>query len=152
MLQVVRGGAVHDVVVIGSGAGGGTVTKVLADLGVSVLLLEAGPMLDPAKDFKEHQWSYQTPDRGAGPHGESYFGRFVDSFSASFGGRQIEGEPYSVAPGSEFIWFRSRVLGGRTNHYGRISLRFADYDFTPYSRDGLGTDWPLTYDGLAPYL
>ena len=42
MLQLVRGGPVYDVVVIGSGAGGDTVTKVLADLGVSVLLLEAG--------------------------------------------------------------------------------------------------------------
>jgi choline dehydrogenase-like flavoprotein len=42
------------VVVIGSGAGGGTVAKVLADLGVSVLLLEAGPVFNPAKDIKEH--------------------------------------------------------------------------------------------------
>ena len=64
MFQIIRGGAVADVVVIGSGAGGGTVTKVLTDLGVSVTLLEAGPMLNPAKDFKEHMWPYQVPHRG----------------------------------------------------------------------------------------
>src|SRR6185369_3597103 len=63
----------------------------------------------------------------------------------------IEGEPYTVAKDNEFRWFRSRILGGRTNHYGRISLRFADYDFKPYSTDGLGIDWPVTYDEIAPY-
>ena len=41
-------------------------------------------------------------------------------------------------------------MGGRTNHYGRISLRFSDYDFKPYSFDGLGTDWPVTYDEMSP--
>ena len=72
-------------------------------------------------------------------------------FTASFGGWKLAGEPYTVAPGDKFHWFRSRMVGGRTNHYGRISLRFADYDFAPYTRDGLGTDWPITYDELAPY-
>ena len=55
------------------------------------------------------------------------------TYSATYGGAQLEGEPYTVAPGSEFSWFRSRVLGGRTNHYGRVTLRFADYDFKPKS-------------------
>ena len=137
---------------IGSGAGGGTAVKVLTDLGVKVTLLEAGPMLNPAKDFKEHQWPYQYPHRGAGEHAESYFGRSdLGTFAAPNGWWDIEGEPYTVAEGSRFRWFRSRIIGGRTNHYGRISLRFADYDFKPYSRDGLGTDWPITYDDIAPY-
>ena len=56
MLQVQRSPQVHDVVVIGSGAGGGTAVKVLTDLGLNVTLLEAGPMLNPQKDFKEHVW------------------------------------------------------------------------------------------------
>ena len=56
-----------------------------------------------------------------------------------------------VAPGSDFSWFRSRVLGGRTNHYGRVTLRMADYDFKPKTTDGLGWDWPISYEDLAPY-
>lgn len=75
MLQVQRSPQVHDVVVIGSGAGGGTVVKVLTDLGINVTLLEAGPMLNPAKDFKEHVWPHEVDHRGAGPHGELYFGK-----------------------------------------------------------------------------
>jgi choline dehydrogenase-like flavoprotein len=143
---------IHDLVVIGSGAGGGTVAHVLTGLGVSVTLLEAGPMLNPAKDFKEHLWPHQVPHRGAGEHAELYFGRQQwDYFNAPNGYWDIEGEPYTVAEGNQFRWFRSRILGGRTNHYGRISLRFADYDFKPYSTDGLGHDWPVTYEDLAPY-
>jgi choline dehydrogenase-like flavoprotein len=153
MFQIQRSGQVYDVVVIGSGAGGGTVTKVLTDLGVSVAMLEAGPMLNPATDFKEHMWPYQVPHRGSGEGGASYFGRGrpFGYFSAHAGGWELDGEPYTTAEGSKFKWFRSRIVGGRTNHYGRISLRYADYDFKPYTRDGVGTDWPISYDDLSPY-
>ncbi len=104
-MQVLQSGPVYDVVIIGSGAGGGTVTKVLTDLGVSVALLEAGPMLNPAKDFKEHMWPYQVNHRGVGEAAGGYFGPSrwgFGYFSASFGGWEIEGEPYTVAPGSKF--------------------------------------------------
>jgi len=153
MLQISRNVPVAEVVIIGSGAGGGTVTKVLTDLGINVTLLEAGPMLHPATDFKEHKWPYDYPHRGSGDGGASYFGRGrpFGFFSAHAGGWELEGEPYTAAEGSKFMWFRSRIVGGRTNHYGRISLRYADYDMKSYTRDGIGTDWPISYDELSPY-
>ena len=43
------------------------------------------------------------------------------------------------------------MVGGRTNHWGRISLRFGPEDFKAKSRDGLGDDWPIAYSDLAPY-
>ena len=139
-----------DVVVIGSGAGGGTAVKVLTDRGLNVALLEAGKMLTPAKDFKEHLLPHQVDHRGAGPQAEAYFGRMQWGFFAAPNGYwDIPGEPYTLAPGNEFKWFRSRIIGGRTNHYGRISLRFSDYDFQP--EDGLSDPWPVTYDELEPY-
>ena len=154
MFQVQRSPEVHDVVVIGSGAGGGTTVKVLTEMGVKVTLIEAGPMLNPNKDFKEHMWPWEVDHRGVGPNAENYFGKDIYPFGyflAPNGYWNIPGEPFTVAEGSEFKWFRSRITGGRTNHYGRISLRFADYDFKPYSFDGLGTDWPITYDEMAPW-
>ena len=63
MFQIIRSSPVYDVVIIGSGAGGGTATKVLTDMGISVALLEAGGMINPAKDFKEHMWPWQVPHR-----------------------------------------------------------------------------------------
>jgi choline dehydrogenase-like flavoprotein len=152
MFQVQRTPQVADVVVIGSGAGGGTAVKVLTDLGINVTLLEAGPMLNPYKDFKEHMLPYEVDHRGAGEHAEQYYGQQQwGYFNAPNGYWNIPGEPYTTAPENEFQWFRSRILGGRTNHYGRITLRFADYDFKPREFDGLGFDWPMTYDEMAPY-
>ena len=100
MFQVARAPQVFDVVVIGSGAGGGTAVKVLTDAGIRVALLEAGPMLTPEKDFKEHVWPYQVDHRGAGPHAECYFGRQQwGYFNAPNGYWDVPGEPYTVAPG-----------------------------------------------------
>src|SRR5919202_2748205 len=67
------------------------------------------------------------------------------------GGWEIDGEPYTDAPGQRFDWWRARMLGGRTNHWGRISLRFGPDDFKGKSKDGLGDDWPMGYGDVAPY-
>ena len=139
--------------VVGSGAGGGSAVQVLTEKGIKVTLLEAGPMLDPAKEFKEHMWPYEVDHRGAEEGGAAYFGKgkSFGYFTTTSGGWQLDGEPYTVGEGSEFQWFRSRIIGGRTNHYGRMSFRFSDYDFKPYDRDGLGTNWPISYQDIAPY-
>src|SRR6185503_9219412 len=50
-----------------------------------------------------------------------------------------------------FYWFRSRMLGGRTNHWGRISLRMGPDDFRGHHIDGLTDDWPITYHEVKPY-
>ena len=145
---------VHDVVVIGSGAGGATVAHVLTGLGIRVTLLEAGPMLDPLAEFKEHRWPYDYDHRGAEEGGRRYFGggKPFGFFTTTSGGWELDGEPYTVADDTDdFWWFRSRIVGGRTNHYGRISLRFSDYDFRPRDRDGIGWNWPIAYEDLAPY-
>jgi choline dehydrogenase-like flavoprotein len=148
MAQVIRSPKQYDVCIIGSGAAGGTAAKVLTEGGLNVVMLEAGPPLNPEEDFKEHLWPYDLPHRGAGIGGkDENFGEFL----APNGFWEIEGEPYTSAPGSKFRWFRSRIVGGRTNHWGRIALRFARVDFKARSTDGMGDDWPLTYDDVAPY-
>ena len=116
-MQIKKLSTAYDVVIIGSGAGGGMAGYVLANAGIKVLMLEAGPFFDPAKDSEQLKWPYQSPRRGGNAT------RPMGDFDASYGGWQIEGEPYTQKEGSEFQWFRSRMLGGRTNHWARISLR-----------------------------
>ena len=140
---------VYDVCIIGSGAGGGTAAKILTEGGLNVVMLEAGPRLNPDRDFKEHTWPYQLPHRGVGIGGKQR--GIGNEFMAPNGFWEMEGEPYTTAPGSSFRWFRSRIEGGRTNHWGRIALRFGPADFRAHSTDGMGDDWPITYDELAPY-
>src|SRR5258707_550234 len=127
MAQVTRSPKQYDVCIIGSGAGGGMAAKVLTEGGLNCVLLEAGPNLNPEKDFKMLMWPYESPHRGAGVggHARENFGEFL----APNGAWQIEGEPYTSAPGANFQWFRSRIVGGRTNHWGRIALRFAPIEF-----------------------
>ena len=132
--------------IIGSGAGGGMAAKVLTEGGADVVMLEAGPMWDPVKDAYMFKWPYDSPRRGA-PTPKQEFGEF----DACFGGFTLEGEPYTRAAGTTFDWYRGRMLGGRTNHWGRISLRYGPDDFRRRSLDGLGDDWPITYDELKPY-
>ena len=136
----------YDVCIVGSGAGGGMAAYVLSQAGAEVVLLEAGPTWDNATDGAMLRWPYDSPRRGADTR-ERPFGEF----DACLGGWEIEGEPYTLAPETEFKWWRARMLGGRTNHWGRISLRFGPDDFRRRSLDGLGDDWPIGYDDLKPY-
>jgi choline dehydrogenase-like flavoprotein len=145
-VQITRNRTVYDVCIIGSGAGGGMAAKVLTEAGANVVMLEAGPMWDPVEGSYMFKWPYDTQRRG-GATQKQQFGEF----DAAFGGWTLEGEPYTNGPNSTFDWFRSRMLGGRTNHWGRISLRFGPDDFRRKSLDGLGDDWPITYDDMKPY-
>ncbi len=140
----------YDVVVVGSGAAGGQSAYTLCMDGAKVLMLEAGRKYTPETETPMFQTPDNAPLAGEGtpdkPFG--FYDATVD------GGWEVPGEPYmrhSEQDGGRFEWWRARMLGGRTNHWGRISLRNGPYDFKPYSRDGLGMDWPIGYEDIAPY-
>src|SRR5215217_6016814 len=136
----------YDVCIVGSGAGGGMAAYALTQSGARVVMLEAGPEWWATRDSTMLVPTYATPRRGRAtktrPFGEH---------DACDGGWEIDGEPYTRAPGTRFDWWRGRMLGGRTNHWGRISLRFGPDDFKGRTKDGLGDDWPISYEDVAPY-
>jgi choline dehydrogenase-like flavoprotein len=140
----------YDVVIVGSGAGGGQAAYTLTLAGMKCLMLEAGRSYDPVTETPMFQANWQAPMLGASVP-EKPFG-FYDA--TVDGGWKVPGEPYTNVAGKpeeEFTWWRARMMGGRTNHWGRISLRNGPYDFKPKSRDGLGQDWPISYEDVEPY-
>ncbi|MDB3992000.1 GMC family oxidoreductase [Gammaproteobacteria bacterium] len=138
----------YDVIIVGSGAGGGMATYQLASAGLKVALVEAGDFYDPADDNQRTQLRnpWESPRRGA-----SSTRRPFGDFNACIGGWEIEDEPFTTTEGTEFMWWRARMLGGRTNHWGRISLRFGPLDFKRRDTDGLGANWPINYEDIKPY-
>jgi choline dehydrogenase-like flavoprotein len=148
---------VYDAIVVGSGATGGWAAKQLAQKGLEVLILEAGRDVDPAKEYTEHTFPYETEFRGFGNQQELERTQPIQSrcyacneYGHQFFVNDLE-NPYTTPPDKPFSWIRSRQVGGRTIPWGRQSYRLSNYDFKAASRDGYGDDWPISYEDLVPY-
>lgn len=116
-----------DVCIVGAGAAGGVLAKKLAEAGLRVVVLEAGPHWDPQADWTSDEldmnklgWRQTRLVDGKNPlkmgHNNSGFG-----------------------------------VGGGTCHFTGVTLRFHESDFEVYSRDGVAADWPIKYQDLEPY-
>jgi choline dehydrogenase-like flavoprotein len=140
----------YDVIVIGTGAGGGMAIKTLTDAGLYVCAINSGRRLDPKKDFRGHRMPYDMKYRGFGDpkkRGTSY-GYMDNEYVEGIWDHSIT---YTTAPGTEWMWPRCDAVGGKTNFWGRSSARFAEIDFRAASRDGYDADWPVSYEEIAPY-
>src|SRR6266581_5929201 len=144
-----------DVVVVGSGASGGWACKRLTEAGIKVALVDAGrPHTD--KDYREHISPFALKYRDRAPEVvrktrpiQSLAG--CDEYNYDWFCNDLE-EPYTTPKEKPFSWVgRLRLTGGRTNVWGRVSLRLSDLDFKAASNDGYGEDWPLSYKDVEPY-
>src|SRR5947209_18921110 len=155
--MVPRRRKIYNALVIGSGASGGWVAKELAERGLTVLMLEAGPPRVPTRDFTEHVWPYQLKFRGFGNQQQFLRTQPVqrlcyacDEYSHQFFVNDLE-NPYTYPPDKPFMWIRGRQVGGKTFCWARESYRYSDNEFKAASRDGYAEDWPFSYQDLEPY-
>jgi choline dehydrogenase-like flavoprotein len=147
--------AVYDVVIVGSGASGGWAAKRLTESGLRVAVLEAGRQLTDA-DYREHVPAFQLAHRGltkrplarARPVQSGSYA--VREWNADWFVNDVD-EPYVDESEPAFLWVRPRVVGGRTNVWGRECLRLSDMELQAASFDGAGVNWPIRYADLAPY-
>ena len=163
----------YDAIVVGSGAAGGMAAHVLTAHGMKVLMLEAGKKLDIDKELKSTEWPYEHKRRGEMPPGfhalslneynirqppyaANSKAQHVYSYVQGWGGPDYsknivvdeKDHPYT---GTNYAWVRARLLGGKTNIWGRLALRLSDLDFKAKSHDDYGEDWPISYKDIAPY-
>jgi choline dehydrogenase-like flavoprotein len=161
-----------DVIVVGSGAAGGMAAFQLATAGIKVLMLEAGRMLDHKKEYRTMEWPYASPRRFRVPPDHRPIGvaeyNFMDRPYASnpaladykkvtsyagntFTRNWVVNEREHPTTGTPYSWVRARVLGGKTNFWGRGALRYGPLQFKAASLDGYDVDWPISYDDVKPY-
>ncbi|MGB6199055.1 MAG: GMC family oxidoreductase [Candidatus Acidiferrales bacterium] len=122
-----------DVIVIGSGAGGGVIAKELAEAGLELIVLEAGRRFDPHKDYPTNTMDFEV--------------RAGDVFSPKDPRRDL----YTSGGSHPFLYFRVKGVGGATLHYHAMSPRLLESDFRVRSEDGVADDWPISYADLEPY-
>lgn len=164
-----------DIVIIGSGAGGAPIAHTLAKAGKEVLVFEKGPLLrtqqqDPhgLSDFKRDELFATGAEKriqvaGVANYGGSYYTSHVepDVNDEPHVYRNTDGKDYATLEG-----YTAQVIGGGTQLYGAVSLRFSPTDFRLKSfnegRDDIASDpngdvkreardWPISYDEMEPY-
>jgi len=113
-----------DVCIIGIGACGGVAARELTDAGFSVVGLEAGPRYDPGVDFENDE---------------------AEMLKLLWSGARVTSGQNPINP-----WSGTGVGGGTLVWCG-VTPRFHANDFRTASVEGIGVDWPLTYEELAPY-
>jgi choline dehydrogenase-like flavoprotein len=128
----------YDVVIIGSGASGGMAAWNLTQQGARVLMLDAGGHFH-RKDFWTHVSPYEWRER-------TLRGEQPPPFRLS-----AQEQPYFTEPDKPFDLWRVWGVGGKTNVWGRVSLRYSDLDFKGPERDGWEIPWPISYKDIAPY-
>lgn len=139
----------YDVLIIGSGASGGMVAYTLTQMGVSCLMLDAGPPLDYNKD-RSFKRVYELPYRGFVEPGRFPHITQANEFNANLWADEQK-NPYTYDPKDPYYWVRVRLIGGKTLLWGRASWRMSDFEFKCKDHDGFGDNWPISYADLAPY-
>ncbi len=137
-MQIRKSPEVHDVLIIGSGASGGMAAWNLTRQGINVLMLDAGQRFNRAAFWthvKPWEWK-QRVERGLVPP------RIM---------LDPKEQPYATPEGRPFDLIRVWGRGGKTNIWGRVSLRYSDVDFAGPARDGWEIPWPIRYKDIAPY-
>ena len=142
----------YDVIIVGSGATGGIAALTLAEKGIKVLVIEAGPKIqrneainyEPKNTLKRLSGILSKKHSNQAQH-PGYWKNSPDLYA-----NELK-YPYESPKGKPFLWTQGKQYGGRSLTWGGITLRFSPDDFHPAQKDGFGPDWPITYDELSPH-
>ena len=141
-----------DAIVVGSGATGGVAALTLAEQGLRVLVIEAGPQIkrneassNEPKDTLNRLSGIVSKKHANQSQHPGYWKNNPNLYSNELN------HPYSQSKDKPFLWTQGKQYGGRSLTWGGITLRFSPDDFHPSKKDGYGPDWPISYDELSPH-
>jgi choline dehydrogenase-like flavoprotein len=145
----------YDAIVVGSGISGGWAAKELCEKGLKTLMLERGRPLEHIVDYvNATKDPWQIPHRDQKPRDilQKYSVPARASVLTEANAEMWTDEsecPYVES--KPFLWVRGYHVGGRSLMWGRQSYRWSDFDFEANLREGLGVDWPIRYQEIAPW-
>ena len=144
-----------DAIVVGSGISGGWAAKELTEKGLTVLLLERGRNIEHVKDYvNATKAPWQFPHRGSKT--QEMIKNYpvlnrdypLNETNLDYWTNEQE-SPFTEV--KRFDWFRGYHVGGRSLMWGRQSYRWSDFDYEANAKEGIGVDWPVRYNEIAPW-
>jgi choline dehydrogenase-like flavoprotein len=146
---------VYDAIVVGSGISGGWAAKELTQKGLKTILLERGRNIEHIKDYvnaNKAPWEFEHRGGRTKKMEEAYpvlkRDYPLNETNLDFWASDKD-SPYVET--KRFDWFRGYHVGGRSLMWGRQSYRLHNIDFEANAKDGIGVDWPIRYEDLAPW-
>jgi choline dehydrogenase-like flavoprotein len=144
-----------DAIVIGSGMSGGWAAKELTEQGMKVLLLERGENIEHITGYKTAlKAPWELPHRNwitnqiREEHATMTRDFFMDEGNAYLWTNEKDSPYIEKRP---FDWFRGYHVGGRSLMWGRQSYRWNRFDYEANLNEGVGVDWPIRYEDMAPW-
>ena len=145
----------YDAIVVGSGISGGWAAKELTQKGLKVLMLERGRNIEHIKDYvNANKEAWDFPHRGGRTQ------KMIEEYPVlkrDYPLNETNLDYWAVDKDSPYVetkrfdWFRGYHVGGRSLMWGRQSYRWSDLDFEANAKDGVGVDWPVRYNEIAPW-
>lgn len=144
-----------DAIVIGSGITGGIAAKELTEKGLKVLLLERGRMVEHVKDYKYATTDpWDLPYRNMVPKeqlGDYDVQKKLYLFAQDSKDFLVKDSDHPYIQEKPFQWFRGYQVGGRSLLWSKHCYRWHERDFESNKLEGIGIDWPIRYNDLAPW-
>lgn len=147
----------YDAIVVGSGISGGWAAKELCEQGLKTLVLERGRDVKHVTDYpttNSPTWDFKHRGIDTREEREEYH---IQSTNYAFSEAtkhffvNDKENPYTTPEGKPYRWIRGYHVGGRSIMWGRQSYRWGPQDFEANAKDGMGIDWPIRYEDLAPW-
>ncbi len=141
-----------EAIVVGSGSTGGMAALTLAQQGIKVLVIEAGPYLDRQEACNKEPFDTLKRINGliSKKHNKQIQHPGYWKNNPNLYANEIK-YPYIYPKDKPFLWTQGKQYGGRSLTWGGITLRLAPSDFNPSLKDGFGPNWPISYNELSSH-
>ena len=155
-INIINQAESYDAIVVGTGITGGWAAKELTEKGLKTLVLERGRMIRHIEDYHTKDMDPWDFPNGADPTEKDLARQFKQDRTGYTTNKAwshffVDDLDHPYNEDKRFDWIRGYHVGGRSLTWGRQSYRLSDIDFEANAKEGVGVDWPIRYQDIAPW-